>query len=619
METQSLIFRSDKSGMKLCAFTIITLVMAYSLNAQNPCSNAYPIAGLGPAYQQTFLVGGTGVWNTPLCGFTTDFIEKVYSFNAPYTATYKIVVVLNPYGVVYAWLPTTCAQTGWYCIGNINDQGTYGSMYWTPGTYYFLLKCGSPYASNHNFYIICEPNPPTLLSATAVSTNQIDLTWSDVDGETGYKIYRAESLSGPWTQIGTTATNSTTYSDIGLTENTNYCYDIAAFNNDASSAYSNKICTTTLQNPASVPSNLTAIASTSGQINLSWSDVTGETGYKIYRKLNPSGSYSQVAMVAQDQTTYPDINLIQNSEYCYKITANNSGGESGFSNETCAVVNPDISPAPSNLTSTVISANQVDLLWEDVAGEAGYKIYRSESLTGTYTQIAIVNTNIVYYSNTGLSANNQYCYKVRSYNSGGESGYSLASCANTCVSAPPPPPAPANLTSIAIASGQMYLLWNDVNSEEGYNIYRANIPTGPYLFLACTNSDQPNYLDINLPANTPYCYKVKAYNTGGESDFSNDACSNTLSVFENGEINNSIRIYPNPSNNKLYIDIKDNKYKVESISLINPLGKIIPIQKGTETFAPNITIDLSEYSSGIYILSILTDTFVFNQKVVIER
>ncbi len=604
--------------MKKFYFTIaiIVLLTALDLKAQDPCNPVYPIAGLGQAYQQTFAPNGSGAWTMTLCGASSSLIEKVYSFNAPYTATYKLVSTGGSCCVVYAWKQGTCDQTTWNCIGNFAN-GTYGSVYWTPGTYYILLKSSQTniYA-NHNFYIICEPNAPNLLSATAVATNQVNLSWTDVDGETGFKIYRAASLSGPWTQIGTTTANTTTYSDIGLTANTNYCYDVAAFNNDATGMYSNHICVTTFANPPTTPLNLIATASTSGQINLSWNDVATEIGYKIYRKLNPSGTYSLIATIAQDLVTFSDTGLLQNNEYCYKIKSYNTGGESGFSNESCAMVNPDISPMPTNLSATAVSANQVNLTWNDVAGEDGYKIFRSSTLTGTYTQIAIINTNIVSFANTGLSAGTQYCYKVKSYNTGGESAYSNASCANTCTSAPNPPFTPSNLTATPIGCGQIGLTWDDVSTEEGYNIYRADSVNGNYLFLDCTDDNQTTYLDIDLPLNTNFCYKVKAYNTGGESGFSNNACNTTLSVKNYDGADNLIKVYPNPAIDNLIIEIQDQKlFLSNNVQITDVQGKVILKQGITQT---QTEINISSFAPGIYFIKIESDKEVIMKKFVKE-
>lgn len=604
-------------GKKLCALIVIILMTVFNLKAQDPCNPAYPIAGLGQAYQQTFINSGTGVWNMNFCGYSSSLYEKVYSINVPYEATYKIIA--SGYGqAVYGWEQGTCNQNSWICISSISlggGSGTYGSMYWTPGLYYILLK--NINNASHTFYIICEPNAP-LITATTVSSNQINLSWNDVDGETGYEVTRKLLVGGTWATIGTTAAGITTFSDVGLTPNVGYCYGIKAFNNDASSVWSNTACATTFPTTPLTPINLTTTSSVSGQIDLSWTDVAGETGYKIFRKLSPSGAYAQVATVTQNQNTYSDNDtaLIQNSEYCYKIKAYNSGGESGFSNESCAIVNPNISPAPTNLTATAMSASQINLAWNDVLDEAGYIIYRSPSLSGTYTQLAMVNANVVNYSNIGLSANTQYCYKVKSYNTSGQSSFSSAACANTFMSAPMPPSVPSNLTALPIGCGQIELNWNDVSTEEGYNIYRADSINGTYLFLACTDNDQTAYMDINLPFYTNFCYKVKAYNTGGESAFSNDACDVTLSVKNYEGADNLIKVYPNPATDILIIETQGQQVTLyNTVKITDVQGKVIIDQIIQQR---HTEIDISSLTKGIYLLKFDSKDGIVNKKFVKE-
>jgi hypothetical protein len=84
-----------------------------------------------------------------------------------------------------------------------------------------------------------------------------------------------------------------------------------------------------------------------------------------------------------------------------------------------------------------VSGTQIDVSWQNVSGENGYYIFRSSTSNGSYSQIASTGANVNSYSNTGLSINTQYCYKVKSYNSAGESGFSPFDCATTSSSSPP--------------------------------------------------------------------------------------------------------------------------------------------------------------------------------------
>ena len=92
------------------------------------------------------------------------------------------------------------------------------------------------------------PTAPTDLTATAVSSSQINLSWSastDNVGVTGYLVERQDPGSTSFAQVGTTA--DTTYNDTGLVAGTNYSYQVRA--TDASgnlSQYSGVASATTL-------------------------------------------------------------------------------------------------------------------------------------------------------------------------------------------------------------------------------------------------------------------------------------------------------------------------------------------------------------------------------------
>jgi hypothetical protein len=81
--------------------------------------------------------------------------------------------------------------------------------------------------------------------------------------------------------------------------------------------------------------------------------------------------------------------------------------------------------APSNLTATATSTSRIALAWTDNAyNEDGFKIERKTGATGTYTSIATVGANVTSYSNTGLTPETTYYYRILAYNAGGNSVYS---------------------------------------------------------------------------------------------------------------------------------------------------------------------------------------------------
>jgi hypothetical protein len=90
------------------------------------------------------------------------------------------------------------------------------------------------------------PDTPGTLSTTAVSSRQIDLSWTDNAGnETGYKVER-KTGSESFTPISRLAANATHYSDQDLLPVTLYSYRVVAFNALGDSRYSNIASDTTL-------------------------------------------------------------------------------------------------------------------------------------------------------------------------------------------------------------------------------------------------------------------------------------------------------------------------------------------------------------------------------------
>jgi len=179
------------------------------------------------------------------------------------------------------------------------------------------------------------PNPPSNLTAQALSRMQILLSWQDnSNNETGFKIERSLASTGPWTQIATTSANVTSHAPTGLTCDTRYYFRARAYNANGNSLYSNTANAKTLTcvTVPSAPSNLTATPVSKTQINLTWKDnSTNETGFRIERSPNQL-TWTQIASVGPNATTYANTGLTCGSAYFYRVRAYNLSGNSLYSN-----------------------------------------------------------------------------------------------------------------------------------------------------------------------------------------------------------------------------------------------------------------------------------------------
>ncbi len=182
------------------------------------------------------------------------------------------------------------------------------------------------------------PAAPTNLVATAISTSQINLAWTDnATNETGFKIERCTGAGcSTFTQIATVGANVISYSDTGLSASTTYTYRVRATNASGDSDYSNTASATTQAPPTTpdAPTNLVATATSRTQINLAWKDnATNETGFKIERcKGSRCTNFTQIATVGASVTTYTNTGLAANTSYRYRVRAYNAVGNSSYSN-----------------------------------------------------------------------------------------------------------------------------------------------------------------------------------------------------------------------------------------------------------------------------------------------
>ncbi|MEP1892329.1 MAG: fibronectin type III domain-containing protein, partial [Cyclobacteriaceae bacterium] len=348
------------------------------------------------------------------------------------------------------------------------------------------------------------PGAPSNLSVTTISPSELDLAWTDNSSdETGFKIERSPAGGGSFQLIETTGANATSFSDTGLAAATSYEYRVYAFNAAGSSDYSNTSTGLTSETPAA-PSNLSLTVASASQINLAWTDNTSsETGYKVERSTN-GGSFTEIATLGANVDTYEDTGLVAETSYTYRVRAYNGAGNSDYSNEETGVTLNTPPPAPSNLSVSVISSTQVNLSWSDNASnEDGFSIEESVN-GGSYVAVASVSTNTTSYSRTGLTASTPYSYRVRAYNSGGNSAYSNTASGTTSGGGPTIITIDGSLsdwsgeTAIATASGQSALSLKvfDDNDKLYFGISGSGMSSVDYqVFIDADNNSSTGYQD----------------------------------------------------------------------------------------------------------------------------
>jgi hypothetical protein len=150
------------------------------------------------------------------------------------------------------------------------------------------------------------------------------------------------------------------------------------------------------------------------------------------------------------------------------------------------------SAAPTNLTTTVISATRIDLHWTDNSNnEDGFQVERCTGASCTsFAQLAIVSANTTVFSDTSAASQITYGYRVRAFTSGGNSAYTNISYATTGAGATDPATLSDLLNyykadSLALADGAAVSSWT--NSGNGSAATQGTGALQPTFVASATN------------------------------------------------------------------------------------------------------------------------------------
>ena len=329
--------------------------------------------------------------------------------------------------------------------------------------------------------------------------SKVQLSWTGgVTGAEGYAIYR-RTEGGSYAEIGRTAGN--TYSDT-ISAGIKYYYAVAVYSGSRTEDKCPEVGAMYLAEPA-----VTGASNITSGVQVKWSQVTGATGYIVYRKGAGKG-WARIADIKSGSTvSYTDKTAASGTTYTYTVRAYNGStmGDWHSAKSLMRISDTTVTGA-SNITSGV------QVKWSRVTGATGYIVYR-KSGSGSWGRIADIKSgSTVSYTDTTAASGTTYTYTVRAYNGSTMGDWHSAKSVKR-LSDP-------KLTSASKVSGGINVRWTKVTGATGYIVYRKS-GSGSWGRIADIKSGSTvSYTDRTAKAGTTYTYTVRAYNGNTMGDWS---------------------------------------------------------------------------------------------------
>lgn len=353
----------------------------------------------------------------------------------------------------------------------------------------------------------------------------------------------------------------------------------------------NSVFSMTISSNNIAPHNLTASAIDESSIALEWNGIENATSYNIYR----DNEY----LTNVSSTEYIDTELEENTEYCYSVTGIVEGQETSHSNTACeTTTNAIVCLAPTNITYEMEEGGYgykyyIVITWDAVPNALSYDIYVNDRYLTT-------QVGRVFY--TGSNLDGIYVYNI--VTNCGENGTSEPSediILNLGSGEIEECPVPTNLKSEVEENVpdfnyvfKVTLTWDAVADAESYNVYIDGELFGE-------NVSGTSY-SVGTDYEGTLVFEVTANCENGESDKSQPHSVKVEHIGIN-EYENHFEIFPNPVDNKLYINSNN---AIEEISIYNITGLMV-YKEQADRRSNQYIIDVDTLQSGIYFIEIRTD------------
>ena len=243
---------------------------------------------------------------------------------------------------------------------------------------------------------------------------------------------------------------------------------------------------TVTPSPPRAPSSLGGTANGATSLNLTWHDnASNELGYRIESKIGATGTYEVLTTLGPNTTAATITNLIEGTQYYYRLQGVNAGGRSAYSNEKSVTT---VLISPGSLSLQALSSSKVRLTWT-----INLQLKPDLELSEARSQIQIL-------LKLRRSAPIQPLSLIQVL---ADQPSTTIECELTMRTQHPPirvkstlrpfhniPAAPSGLTITSLLSNKVSLSWSDNSGDEsGFKIQRKKGATGTYADIRTTGAN----------------------------------------------------------------------------------------------------------------------------------
>lgn len=252
------------------------------------------------------------------------------------------------------------------------------------------------------------------------------------------------------------------------------------------------------------PGTLEVTKTTYQSVTLSWSEVSGASGYQV-ESTTDGENYKVLKKTNVQSRTCKCRKLLAGTEYTFRVCALDGEGRAG--NYSSVQARPSLKKA-AFVSAAPLEAGGISLEWKKVSGADTYQLYRKKPGESAYD--LVTTTAEQSYLDTDTLSEGTYLYYVQAVRIVNGKGVAGKSSKKTKVVWKQTPASLLSVEALSYRSAQ--ITWQRLEYAAGYYVYRSTKETGTYKKMkTISDNATTSYTDKGIVPGKTFYYKVCAY------------------------------------------------------------------------------------------------------------